>query len=207
MRHIVERDRFADDLAPAAELFLPKIVAKNDSCLRAGSRVLARERPADERFFAEHLEIVLSNEVAGQRGRFFDAGEVIVVVTARGDRFERGHLFLQVAEPGGREAEALEVLLQIARLHHHEPVGVGIGQRREQDRVDDCEDGGVRPNAERECEHRHECEPRRFAKLAKGVAQGVHGNFRGTAILAVGTTGILPVETSATGKMPVLRAD
>ena len=54
----------------------------------------------------------------------------------------------------------------------------GIRQRREQDRVDDSEDRGVCADAEREREDRDQSEPRRFAQLAKGVAEVVHRNSR-----------------------------
>ena len=67
--------------------------------------------------------------------------------------------FLHFAETGGGEPEPFQVLLEIARLHHDEAVGVRIRKRREQDRVDHAEDRRVRADAEREREHGDESEP------------------------------------------------
>ena len=48
-------------------------------------------------------------------------------------------------------------------------------ERREQDRVNDREDRGVRADAERERKHGYESESGRLPELAKGVAEVVHG--------------------------------
>jgi len=52
-------------------------------------------------------------------------------------------------------------------VQHHDPVGISIRQRPEQDGVDDAEDRGVRTDPERECQDGNRSEPRRFAELAK----------------------------------------
>jgi hypothetical protein len=53
----------------------------------------------------------------------------------------------------------------------HDPVGLGVGQRPQKDGIDDAEDGGVGPDAEREGQQRDQCEARLFCKRAQGVAK------------------------------------
>ena len=66
VRHVVERDGFPHELAPAAELFLPKIVTEHDGRLGVGRRVFSRKGAADQRFLAEHPEIILGDKAAGE---------------------------------------------------------------------------------------------------------------------------------------------
>jgi hypothetical protein len=53
-------------------------------------------------------------------------------------------------------------------------VGLGIGQRSEQDGVDHAEDGGVRPDAQSEGQHRHGRKAGVLPQLAQGETKIVH---------------------------------
>jgi len=55
-----------------------------------------------------------------------------------------------------------------------DPVGLGIGQRPEQQGVDDAEDRGVCADAEGEREDGHGCEAGRFGELPQGETEVVH---------------------------------
>ena len=174
VREIRDGDRFTDNILPAAELFLPEIIAENDHrlCIRRG--IFAGEGAAHQRALAEDAEIILGHETAGDRGRLFNPGNVIVIVAARGKGFERSHLLFELAETGGRQGFARAVLLQIPRLHREDAIGVRIRQWRHQDGVDDGENGGVRADAEGEREDRDESEARRLPELAKCVTEVDH---------------------------------
>ena len=62
-------------------------------------------------------------------------------------------------------------LIGIRFCHDHEPIGIGVRQRPEQDGVDHTKDGGVRPDAERKREDGDESEAGRFAQLAKSETE------------------------------------
>jgi hypothetical protein len=69
-------------------------------------------------------------------------------------------------------------LVRVALGQDDQLVGFRIGERLEQDRVDDAKDGGVRANAERERENSDESEPRRLPELAQSVTEVVHVALR-----------------------------
>jgi hypothetical protein len=54
----------------------------------------------------------------------------------------------------------------------HQPLRFRIRQRFEQYGIKHAEDGGVGPDAERECEHRHGGEAGVLEKLAEGELHG-----------------------------------
>ena len=59
-------------------------------------------------------------------------------------------------------------------VQNHDPVGVRIWKRTKQDRVDDTEYRGVRPDAECKRQDSDQSEPGRFAELAKSKLKIVH---------------------------------
>jgi len=72
-------------------------------------------------------------------------------------------------------ARRRDVLRHVARdvvlPHHRQPVRIGIGERPEEQRVDDAEDGGVGADAERERGNGDEGESRRADQEARRVAE------------------------------------
>jgi hypothetical protein len=50
-------------------------------------------------------------------------------------------------------------------------VGVGIGKRLEEERVDNAEDGGIRADADRQCGDSNQAEARRATQHANGVCE------------------------------------
>ena len=63
--------------------------------------------------------------------------------------------------------------------HEHQPLGLTVGQRPQQDVVEDGEDGGIRPGRDRQRQHGRNGKGRPVAKSAKRVAQIVHARLDG----------------------------
>ena len=62
----------------------------------------------------------------------------------------------------------------LGRSHLNDLLGMRIRQRPQEDRIDDREDCAVRADAERQREHRDQCEPRGLAQGAECELQGFH---------------------------------
>ena len=54
---------------------------------------------------------------------------------------------------------------------HRQSLGGVIGKRSEKNRIEDAEDGGVRADAQRECEHGNACEAGILYQAANGVSE------------------------------------
>ena len=65
--------------------------------------------------------------------------------------------------------------------HIEQPVGLGIGQRLKQRRIDKAEDGHAHAHAERQDEHSCNCKAGAMAKLAHGEAQILRYRFKSEA--------------------------
>jgi len=142
----VERDVATHDRRIAAEPALPQAVGQHRHALVLAADV---ERPSERRLHAEDAE-----EVGGHR-----AGDERFGVIAA----DQGHWDLGGARHAGEHVGAAPQVGQPSRAHRggaplalirdeHQPVGVGVGQRAEQHRADDAEDGDGRPDAERQRE-------------------------------------------------------
>src|ERR1700751_5471533 len=78
-------------------------------------------------------------------------------------------LALPVEEVGIGDGAFHEVVFVVEE--RHQPIGIRIGQRVEQHRVHDGEDGGVGADAKRQRENRNRGEAWRPAQLAQSVAK------------------------------------
>jgi hypothetical protein len=90
---------------------------------------------------------------------------------------ERRAVFLPI-----REHTASDVILRLPRAagifpQVHELAGLFVGERFEYYTVDDAEDGGVRPDAEREREHGHGGEARVLQQLAESEFEIIHSSL------------------------------
>ena len=70
--------------------------------------------------------------------------------------------------------------------HEHQPLGLAVGQRPEQDAVEHREDGSVRPGGDSERQDRGDRKGGPVAKGAKRVAQVVHARLDGLPVARVG---------------------
>ncbi len=171
----VEDERLPDQAGIGAESPLPEAVAQDDL------RLVARrvEDPAQGGLDAEEGE---------QAGRGLQGRQLFGPATAGEDR-----------RPGVGGGEAIEGPASpppfqeirrrrriagfaapcLVRESRHEPVGFAVGQRAEEDRIDDGEDGGVRADAEGQGRDRHRGHagppgdgPQALPQVSKELAHG-----------------------------------
>ena len=181
-RHADDRDVLplddqarADDRRIAAKSPLPEGVAQHGHSGVAGRLVvLWSEGPAHQRPHAQHRKKLTGNEL--HPGLFGPAdGPGSADVQAREAVLRREHAregIHLVADP--LEQRIGEILFLSARcddVEDDELRGVLDRESREQDRVDEGEDGRVGADAQREREHRDRGEARRCAQQAPRVAQ------------------------------------
>ncbi len=177
-------DRPTQNRGIAAEAPLPEVVAEDQRAGRngdggirerlLGDRLLVglHETPPEQRLHAEHLEVVGG-----------DAGELDLLgltlpgegrlghVVGRRKTKEAFRLLPVVGDVGGGHGS-----LRVARGLHavpdqHQPLGLVVGERSNEDRVDRAEDGGVGADPQRQREDRYEGEARAVRELAPAVPQ------------------------------------
>ena len=181
--HANDRDRTAmkcnrapNNLRVAVKGAVPQTIADDRERRRARFVFVFAVGPAELRLEADRVEEICGRERNGDPLRL-TPGNV-----AEMEGFEAGQ-----REMLKRSAVAppIDVIRQRDRgicsvddfVQVNEPIRLRIGQRPEQDVVDDAEDGAVRADAEREGEHGDDGEARRFAELAESEAEIVHGIF------------------------------
>ena len=196
----------------------PERVADDDDAFAArlffvrGELAALRDRHAEKReevgghaSAAEALRFAIARDVAFPRPQGADAAE-----------HGAGLLPLQVRLHGDRQARELIAPLRNDHFHAVDFVRLGIGQRPQQHRVDDAEDGRVRADAEREREHGDAGEsrasaehPRRMPRVVPELLQprpsprggGVFRDQREAAKLASGRGASLIARQSSRGSL------
>ena len=159
VRIAVDRNGASGDLRIAAEPGCPRVVRENDDVRAAGPILVGAEATTDQRLHGEDAEVIhadvdaldLLGPVAAAEIHA-GAGEVV-----GGDPVERlgtapGH------ELGNRRCAGCAVRILTADLN--EPIRVRVRQRAQQHTVDDREDRGIRPNAQRQRHNHDQAEPR-----------------------------------------------
>ena len=175
VRHAVDLDPAADDRRVACQLALPDALADDDQRLCGAAVGRGRERPAHERRHREDVEVV-GRDARGRHAlrlasRHRDRRRIAPVT---GHRRQRLALPIDVEEVGRREA-AVRIRAAAARQPDDRPA-VGVGQRPQQNAVDDAEDGRVGADAEREGQDRDDRKCRRAEQRANGVTKVIeHG--------------------------------
>src|SRR6185436_3939577 len=97
-------------------------------------------------------------------------------------------LFLPVEVIGGRDGEAAPTLGEVVLPGHHDPVGVGVRQGLQEDRVDDAEDRRVGADAKTQGQDGYGGEPRILDEQTESVAQVLPEGFHGTTSVVSSTT-------------------
>ena len=162
-----------------AEPALPQSVADQRNRRPAGRLLIGGKSPTQQRRHAESLE-----EPGGYTCRTDTLGiatvrEVGRARTERGDFGETPALFPPLAHVGvgGRDRGLARFEARIVCPDDGEPVRFRKRQRAKQRGVDQAEDGGASPDAEREREHRHGGEAGVLQQLAEGEFEVVHGSW------------------------------
>jgi hypothetical protein len=139
MRGSVDRDRAAEQVG-AAEAALPEPVAEDDDVRSAVLLLLGTEGAADQRLHAEQ-----GQEIGGHAGPL-DAlgprlvGERVARPRPHAERGEGAVLRPPREVVGDRDVDVSRGAVDALRIDGDEPVGVRIGERPDEDRVDGAED-------------------------------------------------------------------
>ena len=201
-RLVVHAHLASDDAGIAREPVLPQLVRQDDDVVAAGDTLVLAKRAAErERMpVAEHGEKPGRGEAGADVLRAIGGREVDVAAAPGVDVGERGRLPFpgRVAPGGGARAVALLVFPD-----HHQAIGLVVRQRREEEAVDDAEDGRGCGDAERQRRDRDEREagiPAEQAEAESGVTKdGGHepGGSKRCALL--GRTYINELARTASG--------
>ena len=96
-------------------------------------------------------------------------GEVRLIGRERADRGERVRSLLQFQELRRRHPELVEPHFRELARDEDEPIGLGVAERPKDHGVHHREDGGVRPDAQRQGENRDEGKAGRAQQIADGM--------------------------------------
>ena len=164
----VDADGTADGGRICAEARLPEGVREHDGvCIAIG------EHAADQRATAEGRE-----KRSGDPGGADLLGRTGERQGGRAGR-DQGGIFdgrrLDAAVEIVRDGDLCVVAVLPGVPHEHQPLGLSVGQRPEQDAIEHREDGGVRPGGDGERQDRGDRKGGPVAKGPERVAQVVHG--------------------------------
>ncbi len=136
------------------------------------------------------LEQVRGDQLAAHPLRVAEAGEDEGEAAIDGHRREDMVVTVPVEEVRIRDRAGGEI--RLALVDADEPIGMGIGQRIEEDAVHDREQGGIRADAEGERQDGHQRETRGPDEGANGVAQILEqcGHQQSPQPLAAGRPGL-----------------
>ena len=127
---------------------------------------------------AERLEIIRGRVRAVELHRIAEAGEDVTHPGVGGEAGEDGLAVAKMPVARDRHRELLEVSLLRFGLENDESVRFLERQAAQKQIVDQTEDGGVHPDAERERDHGEKGERGRLEELAKSEAEIDHGNSK-----------------------------
>ncbi len=179
----VHDHRAVEHVRVGPEVVLPVLVGEHDHRMLPDVLVVGdAEQTPQRRLHAQDREVGPRDEHPRRVQRVALEGQVGAEQPVRRDAGERQVRLLQVAEH--RVAEDLVAVARlVARLgaglrprrpQVDEPIGILHRQLLEQDLVEQREDGGVRPDPERERQHGHGGDERRLGERARGELQVGH---------------------------------
>ena len=166
---VVERHLLIEDAGVAAEAPLPERVAEHGDRLRARLVFVIGEEAAPQGIDAQRLEQLSRHHAAGQPLGLARARQVVALAAVDADVLE--DLVLRPPVLVVRVSDGHLINLRARLPQVDEPLGFGVGQRLEQHRIDDAEDGRRRADAERQRQHRDEGEAGVPEQHARAVAQ------------------------------------
>ena len=164
-----QRERLAQDLRITPEAPLPEALAQERDAFCARLVLLRAEGPSEEGLLAQGGEQARGDlaPVDPLRVRALRGEDEVGPVVAD-QRLEDAVLVPHVLQVGDGEAHARDLLRPLGQ--EHQPLGLRVGQRPQQDRVDHAEDGGVGADAQGQGEDGHRRE-------APGLGQDPDGVF------------------------------
>jgi hypothetical protein len=171
VRLAIEPEGSADHVAAAAELFLPETVGEHDDVARACCVFAGAEHPAEHRWRAEGSKIATGDPCSGDADGITVAGEIVAGAALRIHAVEEVGGVLRPIEIVGRCDGERRILGKARFPDGNQSLGFGIGNRAEQDGIDDGENRRARADAEREGEHDNGAKTGRPAQRARRVAE------------------------------------
>ena len=170
VRPAVERDRLADRGFLSVEMASPEAWAQEHDGLAARSILVSGEVSAHLGFEPKDRQ---------HRGRRVESEHLFrVAASGQGERAERAerevaeHVlpFLDFEKAGIRKRRSRQVLLGKRRTQPDQALGLLIGQRSQENRIDDAEERDVSADSQREPQHGGGRKAGRLEQLPHGVA-------------------------------------
>ena len=134
------------------------------------------EMPAEDRRHAENRKQVPGDRRTLQALRLHAFGQRQRSSAQRDNCLEGGRALLEVDEIGIRHAGVTNAAALGGLVQDQQPIGLGVGQRLDQDAVDDAEERGVDADAEREAEDDDGRDTGVVHEAADGVADVAEGH-------------------------------
>ena len=150
----VHDDRRADHLRIAPVPAHPRAMAKHGRGGGASGVLLGDEQPSGRRACAEHRQQVRGHADRADPFGLSAARQVVVAPDRDGDLFESSMARLDVEVLRRREPVLRDAQPGRTVPEDDQPLGVLVGKRAQQQRARHAEDGRVRPDAERNRQHR-----------------------------------------------------
>ena len=144
-----QRDRSPHDARVSAEPPLPEAMAEDQRSRPPFVRVFRHEEPADSRAYTKGVEEERCHgqSVYALGGSSVVDGEVQKLLGVGPHAVEDRVVTLPVDEIRGRHPVAVQALCRDAIPDHRQSLGITIGQRPKQDRIEDAEESSASPDA------------------------------------------------------------
>ena len=147
----------------------PERVAEHDDSWRSEDGFIGLESSAETRIGLEHREQL--GGCADARHALRLARSCVGEIDTAVGRQRRNRAGFRLPVLIGRNRDAIEPAVGIDLPEHRDLLRILIGERIEDDRPDDAEEGGVRADAQRERQQGNQDERRLPAQRTKGVAE------------------------------------
>ena len=152
----------------------PHSVSQDGGRRTSGRIFVRRQQPAKRRMSSEHWKRFDETRIDAHSFRFTLPGQVEVAADRDRDLFKPMVSCLDVeilrrGKPILGDAQARRAIPQ-----DYQPVWAVVGQRTKQQRVCHAEDGGVRPNPNRQRQYCRHCEPWVLCERAKSESNVLH---------------------------------
>jgi hypothetical protein len=170
----IQRDVPSGYIRARTECASPQRVADEANGLGAGPVLLRQERAAYRRAHAQHIEEIPRNARRGKLLRIAQAGQVEVLVGERREPGKRAVLFAQECRARKRKRLDRSRRIGLRRIDQHQPLGMRVRQRPQQQRVGHAENRRVRADAQRQRDDGHQGEARALREHPDGVAEVSH---------------------------------
>ena len=168
---LVQVNRASDDVWICSQQTPPQIFAQYDDRRRTGFAVVRKEHAPRKRLLAENREEFWSDDRSVYDRRLSSArqSELMVLTTRHGTK--NVILPAQFHKVRIRPTRSRDSFLRFRLKHIEQLFGIHVRQRLQQYRINDTENGRVRPDAERKRKYGDSSEAGSLPQRAEGVAR------------------------------------